>query len=770
MRPRRVMWILALAGCILYPEVLSAAEMAAGAVHGPGAYADADVVPVAAYPTSSLSGGPLSWLDGTLLAQAGTEAGGETATAGPSAPAAPAAEAGQPAVPERMQPQVGGMELRPGDVLSISVQGEPELSGQVPVRPDGLIVMPLLGTVEAAGKTVTALADDLAKLLEKYLVNPIVSVIQVGGVPRVVSILGAVGVPGTYDVRQYPTVLTILAAAGGPKPDADLARAILVRDGQRVLIATEAVEGEPVIPEDLTLQSGDAIIVPSLTERSVRVAGAVARPGLVMMEEGLTASRAVLAAGGPTETADLTAVQLLRGAERIDLNLRPILQSDRAREGEEARDVAVEIDDVLLVPAAHTQAVFVIGAVNAAGPQPANEARMASRAVVMAGGAGMTGDLSRAYILRDGQRIDLDLTPLLDPDNAPEGAQGVDALVQAGDVLVVPDQKPVFVLGAVKTPGAVSPHQAKTVSTAIVLAGGLADDADKASAYILRKGEQIEVDLAALFDEGDASADLPLQPQDALIVPNQPQVFHIVGQVLKPGTYPLEQAGTVLDAWALAGGPTLTANSSECVLLRGENAEVLNLDALVNEGDFAQNRELHAGDTLVVPKIQDEVYVFGQVVRPGAHPIHEGDSVIDVIADAGGPTAGAKVNAIAFIRRRPIEEARRKELYGRAAGTEERRAERPRARARPGATTSREGELTPQQIAAQKRTEMVAQQLSEGHTAIRLFDLAKVPPGDARYLVHPGDLIYVPSVRVRESELKRILTNFLTSLLAGALL
>jgi len=767
---RQAIWLPALAGCLLCAGLASATEPSSPDQATVPADSRSPAVPSQFHPTQALSAEPGSWLQGVLLAQATDVGAAEGVTPGPSEQPAPAEEAAAPALPERMQPQAAGVQLRAGDVVSISVRGEPELSGAVHIRPDGTAVLPMLGQVQAAGKTVSQLADDLTTMLEEYVINPVVSVIQIGGVPRLVSVLGAVQARGTYDVRQYPTVLTVLAAAGGATPEADMARALLVRDGERALIVKEVIGGQPVIPEDMALQAGDAIIVPSMVERAIQVVGAVARPGLVALEEGLTASRAVLMAGGATETADLTRAQLLRGNKWIDLNLRPLLQPDKTREGEEALDVTVQLDDVLIVPPAHTQAVFLIGAVAAPGPQPANEARMASKAVVMAGGATISGDLSRAYVLRDGQQIDLELTPLLDPDNAPEGAEGIDASLQAGDVVVVPEHKPIFIIGAVSNPGGLTPHQAKTVSNAIVFAGGLADDADKSNAYVLRQGEQIQVDLASLFDEGDASADLALEPLDALIVPRRPQVFHIVGQVLRPGTYPLDEASTVLDAWALAGGPTLTGNGSECVLLRGENAEVLNVEVLVNQADFSQNRNLQAGDTIVVPEIEDEVYVFGQVVRPGAHPIHEGDTVIDVIADAGGPTVMANVNAIALIRRRKVEEARRRELYGRGVEIEDRERERRGVRRRPGAVRAREEELTPEEAAARTRAETVAEQLAKGTEAIRLFDLAKVPPGDSRYLVHPGDVIYVPTVRVREREWRRILTQFITSLLAGALL
>ncbi|MGD9498363.1 MAG: SLBB domain-containing protein [Armatimonadota bacterium] len=676
-------------------------------------------------------------------------------------PGAAAEEAAEPGVAERMRPVGGGMILRPGDVLAISVQGEPELSGQAHIRPDGLIVLPLLGTVEAAGRTVTELADHLTELLRTYVVNPVVSVIQVGGIPRVVSVLGAVRSPGPYDVRQYERLLAVLAAAGGPTPDADLTRAVLVRDGEQAPIVREVIPGQPIIPQDIELQSGDAIFIPSLTERSVRVTGAVGEPGLVMVQEGLTASRAVLTAGGPAETADLTAVQVLRGTEQMFLNLRPLLQPERAVAGEEARDALLQADDVVIVPQAESIMVFVIGAVNAPGPQPAREARTASRAVVMAGGAAQNADLSRAYVLRGGEQTPLELTPLLAPESAPEGVQAVDASLRGGDVVVVPEQRPVMVVGAVVAPGPVSPQVAETVSRAIMLAGGPAEDADLSGAYILREGQQVPVNLMALLKEGDASADVRLMANDSLVIPHRPQVFHVAGQVMQPGTFPLAQAATVLDAWGLAGGPTLFADSSEVLLLRGESAEKINMDALVNAADLSQNRELQAGDTILVPKIEDEVYIFGAVARPGAHAIHEGDTIIDVLADAGGPSAGANIKRVAVIRRQVIAEARRAELYG--------RGERPERRpSRPMVGPPARGEEARE--APSDRIEKIAQQLAEGTEAISLFDLARVPEGDPRYLVHPGDVIYVPPLVAREEETRRVLLNIMSSLLVGALL
>ncbi|MGC9317999.1 MAG: SLBB domain-containing protein [Armatimonadota bacterium] len=666
--------------------------------------------------------------------------------------------------------QPGGLPLRAGDVLSITVQGEPELSGTAYVRPDGTITLPMLGSVPVAGSTPTQLADSLAEMLRRYVVNPQVTVLHIGGVARVVSIIGAVHSPGTYDVRQYPNLLPLLAAAGGPRPDADLERAVLVRGGEQARIVRNVVEGEPVIPEDISLESGDTIVVPSIIERSVRVAGAVGQPSLVSMEEGLTASRAVLAAGGPLEIADLSDVQLLRGAERMNLDLKPVLQPDVAAGEEQVEDPLLQVDDVIIVPRMGTQAVMVIGAVQAPGPQDAGGTRLASKAVAMAGGATVEGDLSRAYVLRDGERIELELTPFLDPANAPADMEGVDTPVRAGDVVVVPERNPVFVIGAVNAPGEFPPQQASTVSKAIVMAGGLAPDADMSAAYVLRAGEQIQMNLRGLLEEGDASADLALQPQDALVVPRRAQMVHVVGQVNQPGSFPLESAETVADAWALAGGETPMAHTTACLLVRDGQTETLNIEALVNEGDATQNRRLQAGDTIIVPKISDEVYIFGAVVQPGKHAIHEGDTVIDAIANAGGPAPGARIGDVALIRREKLPEVReqmRREgavRPGQAPGPTEQRG---------GPRDWRErwqgGRAPEAEAPAGDRQERIAQKIAEGNRALHLFDLASVPPDDPRYLVHPGDVIYIPPRSIRGELWERVIDELLVRTLGGAL-
>src|SRR5262249_31034895 len=115
------------------------------------------------------------------------------------------------------------------DLLDISVWNNPPLSRTAPVRPDGMISLPLLNDVQAAGLTPMQLRDAIAKRLLEYMPNPEVSVI-VREVNRFkVSVLGEVRKPGRFDFKSKATVLDALALAGGLSDYAARSRIVILR-------------------------------------------------------------------------------------------------------------------------------------------------------------------------------------------------------------------------------------------------------------------------------------------------------------------------------------------------------------------------------------------------------------------------------------------------------------------------------------------------------------------------------------------------------------
>jgi len=105
------------------------------------------------------------------------------------------------------------------DQLTVNVWRNPELSIQVPVRPDGKISIPLIGDVTAAGKEVPTLATEIEKALDKYIRSPEVTVIVTAAnnaqFTSRVRITGAVQAPVSLPYRQQMTVLDLVLEAGG---------------------------------------------------------------------------------------------------------------------------------------------------------------------------------------------------------------------------------------------------------------------------------------------------------------------------------------------------------------------------------------------------------------------------------------------------------------------------------------------------------------------------------------------------------------------------
>lgn len=102
-----------------------------------------------------------------------------------------------------------------GDVLGINVWNEPDFKQSLPVRSDGRITLPLIGSVQAAGRTPTQLEKAIAVELEAYIHHPNVAVMVLKINSRNFNILGRVAKPGTYPLSGTTTVLDAIAQAGG---------------------------------------------------------------------------------------------------------------------------------------------------------------------------------------------------------------------------------------------------------------------------------------------------------------------------------------------------------------------------------------------------------------------------------------------------------------------------------------------------------------------------------------------------------------------------
>jgi polysaccharide export outer membrane protein len=158
--------------------------------------------------------------------------------------------------------KTGEYTLGYGDALEISVWREPEMQKQVVIRPDGKVSFPLVGDIDAAGKTVAQLKGDIEAALEKYVPDAEASVAVINAASMLVSVQGRVSRPGRFPITGTTTFLEVMAQAGGPTPFAKTCGVKLERGGKwRTVDYKRTVRGEPD-HADFVMLRGDVIYVP----------------------------------------------------------------------------------------------------------------------------------------------------------------------------------------------------------------------------------------------------------------------------------------------------------------------------------------------------------------------------------------------------------------------------------------------------------------------------------------------------------------------------
>ncbi|MGB8772214.1 MAG: polysaccharide biosynthesis/export family protein [Candidatus Korobacteraceae bacterium] len=217
-----------------------------------------------------------------LGAWAHTAQGQDTSTsAGAAKPVLPAnstaaskdtTSTGQPPAATTLPPHASGVRretyvIGTEDELSINVWKEPEMSRDVPVRPDGMISLPLLGDIKAAGLTPEQLQEQITVALKKLMSDPEVTVIVTGVRSLSFNIMGQVQKPGYYGLTRRMTVLDAIALAGGFRDFAKQKKIYVLRtmpDGKQARLPfnyKNVIKGKDAA-QNIELQPRDIVVVP----------------------------------------------------------------------------------------------------------------------------------------------------------------------------------------------------------------------------------------------------------------------------------------------------------------------------------------------------------------------------------------------------------------------------------------------------------------------------------------------------------------------------
>jgi polysaccharide export outer membrane protein len=246
--------------------------------------------------------------------------------------------------------------VHPGDQLLISVYGESALTQTVNVLPDGCIEFPLVGRVHVSGRTTEAAREALARELQRYIRNPLVS-LEVATQGQINAlVLGDVKSPGKYALRSNAKLSDAIAAAGGldSSVQGDLPIARVKNDGAPVQMASlQALLRDGDATQDVALSDEAVVYVQSREPFSVEVIGAVDHPGDVLLHAGDRLSIAVAKAGNSAAAqSDLSHVYISHKDSAGGNTTQEVDMYAALEHGNLVGDPKLQTGDVVFVPQA----------------------------------------------------------------------------------------------------------------------------------------------------------------------------------------------------------------------------------------------------------------------------------------------------------------------------------------------------------------------------------------------------------------------------------
>ena len=486
-------------------------------------------------------------------------------------------------------------------------------------RGDILRIDPVKGTEILTFNLEKALAGDpehdlaLRKLDQVFVYDPDQVVFR----PRLVTLIGAVATPGTYNRREGMRVSDAIAAAGGVLPEAYLARADLIRreEGEKTRLIRvdlqKALDGDP--DADYVLRDRDEVNIFTYDEvkwqdHTVRIEGAVQRSGKYLRSEGMRISDLIFTSGGLLPEAT-DAIELAR---RDKPGTNKVIQIAVARlRASEADDLILEDGDVVTVPAVnsyvHTpQMVRITGQVANPGPYALNsQSERICDLVARAGGLTEFANVDGALFLRQKEHF--------------ENAQ------QQEDVDAVLERSRIF--------------------------------ADKQFlVHLAKMGVRLPEDFMRPAAEPEAELEKPVEvvPEEKLEITGEEPVGNAGAPADEAAVAAAEQEA---DGASAMGAPL--AEAEEPISYRGReklaavvtSARIsVNLRQALSGVNSPDNLTLRDGDRIFIPKITNVVTVLGAVLHPNSFAAGPGKNADYYVARCGGYARDASRGNVIVVR------------------------------------------------------------------------------------------------------------------------
>jgi len=434
---------------------------------------------------------------------------------------------------------------------------------------------------------------------------------------------------------------------------------------------------------------------------AVTVFGEVHRPGTFTLRSGATVIDMLMRAGGVTRYAGIEQIRVISDGKPVPFNMREYLDT-----GSAALMPPLQNGDTIFIPqgteavTSGARTVFIMGEVFSPGAYETEPGVSFLDVLANAGGPTRFAETRQIRILHaNGGSTPFDLQAFTEgqasslPDIRPGDAVLVPGKTDMNEKswLTIAPARAVRIIGAVEKPGRYEWSDEMNLLDLLAHAGGPRAQADTAHLQILSAGNggsmrAIEFDLKRFLAVGDAAGPMPvIGAGDTIVLPELPQdvndarsqwtrlavdrAIYIIGQVGAPGRYAFEQGFGFIDVLTAAQGPTTDADLRAVRVTRRENGVSrvfeVNLSAYLETGDRGLLPTIQNGDVIYIPDRKRDwlditkestVRVLGAVGAPGRYRFEETMTILDLLAEAGGPSTSALQDRILVVNRARREE------------------------------------------------------------------------------------------------------------------
>ncbi|WP_060982026.1 SLBB domain-containing protein [Vibrio splendidus] len=600
-----------------------------------------------------------------------------------------------------------------GDLIQVNVPGESTLNTGFQVDKRGRITLPEVGTVFVAGYDSEQLNKVVLESLATAYKDLSNASVYVKEQQIIIYVQGYVQQPGEYTLALGSSIQMALYAAGGLRSGAQLDKLILKRGADKIEFNYKRFldsGDESTLP---ALQSLDSLFVPASplvgnieqefdaaklansgdsadSRYSIKVFGEVNAPGSFTYKENTDLVDVLMRSGGVTRYASVEQIRVISNNTPTLFNLKRYLDS-----GDESLLPILRPGATIFVPKQEEEIksganmVYVMGEVASPGAFEGKKGATFMDILANAGGPTRFAESRQIRVLKaDGRVVKFDLAAYTEglPNSNPPS-------IKAGDAIFVPEKtdmnekswlkispdRAVNVIGEVVRPGRIEWSDEMDFMGLLAHVGGPTLRADTTKIEVVTGRKLVVFDLDEFIKTGAPRDQLPFIRAGSIVrvhdLPQDPSdnksqwvrqssdaSIYVFGQVRSPGRYRFTKDMHFLDILSASDGPTKDADIHNIRVTHRDKSyskvSKLNLSLYFETGDESILPNVTAGDTIYIPEKdknwldtpkEKTVRVLGAINNPGRYVFNDNMTILDILAEASGPTENAYVEKITIV-------------------------------------------------------------------------------------------------------------------------